>query len=84
MSLIENRIHIAAIIALIISMIIWSVSGIAIKQALIVLPPFTMIVMRFVPSVLLMFLIGIISPSHSLSSLQRIELKDLPLFLTLS
>lgn len=81
MSLIGNRIHIAAIIALIISMIIWSVSGIAIKHALIVLPPFTMIVMRFVPSVLLMFLIGIISPSRSLSSLQRIEWKDLPLFL---
>ena len=40
-----------------------------------------MIVMRFVPSVLLMFLIGIISPSHSLSSLQRIDWKDLPLFL---
>lgn len=81
MSLIENRIQFTAVIALIISMIIWSVSGIAIKHALIVLPPFTMIVMRFIPSVLLMFVIGIMTPKHSLFSLQRMERKDLPLFL---
>ena len=81
MSLIGNRIQFTAVIALIISMIIWSVSGIAIKHALIVLPPFTMIVMRFIPSVLLMFLIGIMTPKHSLFSLQRMERKDLPLFL---
>ena len=81
MSLIGNRIQFTAVIALIISMIIWSVSGIAIKHALIVLPPFTMIVMRFIPSVLLMFVIGIMSPKHSLFSLQRMERKDLPLFL---
>ena len=30
-----------AIVALIVSMIIWSVSGIAIKHALVALPPFT-------------------------------------------
>ena len=41
-------------------MIIWSVSGIAIKHALAVLPPFTMIVLRFVPSVLLMLVIGLL------------------------
>lgn len=81
MSLIGNRIQFTAVIALIISMIIWSVSGIAIKHALIVLPPFTMIVMRFIPSVLLMFVIGIMTPKHSLFSLQRMERKDLPLFL---
>ena len=70
-----------AVIALIASMIIWSVSGIAIKHALIVLPPFTMIVMRFVPSVLLMLVIGIVRRKHSLFCLQRMELRDLPLFL---
>ena len=69
------------IIALIVSMIIWSVSGIAIKHALDVLPPFTMIVMRFVPSVLLMLIIGIICRKHSLFCLQKMDLKDLPLFL---
>ena len=69
------------IVALLVSMLIWSVSGIAIKQALTVLPPFTMIVLRFVPSVLLMFIIGIVRRKHSLFCLQKMDLKDLPLFL---
>lgn len=69
------------IIALVGAMLIWSVSGIAIKHALIALPPFTIIVLRFVPSVLLMLLIGVIRRNHSLFCLQRMELKDLPLFL---
>lgn len=62
-------------------MLIWSVSGIAIKHALVVLPPLTMIVMRFVPSVLLMLLVGVIRRKHSLFCLQKMDLKDLPLFL---
>ena len=62
-------------------MIIWSVSGIAIKHALAVLPPFTMIVMRFVPAVLLMLVIGLVRRKHSLFCLQKMDLKDLPLFL---
>ena len=69
------------IVALLVSMLSWSVSGIAIKQALTVLPPFTMIVLRFVPSVLLMFIIGLDCRKHSLFCLQKIDLKDLPLFL---
>ena len=69
------------IVALLVSMLIWSVSGIAIKHALAVLPPFTMIVLRFVPSVLLMFIIGIVRRKHSLFCLQKMDLKDLPLFL---
>lgn len=70
-----------AIVALIVSMIIWSVSGIAIKHALVALPPFTMILMRFIPSVLLMLVIGLVRRKHSLFCLQRMERKDLPLFL---
>lgn len=62
-------------------MLIWSVSGIAIKHALLVLPPLTMIVLRFVPSVLLMLVIGLVRREHSLFCLQRMALKDLPLFL---
>lgn len=81
MSLSGNRTQYVAVAALIVSMIIWSVSGIAIKHALIVLPPFTMIVMRFVPSVLLMFIIGIVRSKHSLFCLQKMEWRDLPLFL---
>ena len=69
------------IIAIIISMIIWSVSGIAIKHALDVLPPFTMIVLRFVPSVLLMLAIGLICRKSTLFGLQKMELRDLPIFL---
>lgn len=81
MSFSGNRTQYVAVVALIVSMIIWSVSGIAIKHALLVLPPFTMIVLRFVPSVLLMLVIGIVRRKHSLFCLQRMALKDLPLFL---
>ena len=81
MSLSGNRTQSVAVVALIASMIIWSVSGIAIKHALAVLPPFTMIVLRFVPSVLLMLVIGLLCRKSSLFSLQRLELRDLPLFL---
>ena len=77
----RNRTQYMAVIALVVSMLIWSVSGIAIKHALVVLPPLTMIVMRFVPSVLLMLLVGVIRRKHSLFCLQKMVLKDLPLFL---
>lgn len=77
----RNRTQYMAVIALVVSMLIWSVSGIAIKHALVVLPPLTMIVMRFVPSVLLMLLVGVIRRKHSLFCLQKMDLKDLPLFL---
>ena len=77
----ENKSQYIAVAALIASMIIWSVSGIAIKHALAVLPPFTMIILRFVPSVLLMLVIGLICRKSSLFALQKIERKDLPLFL---
>ena len=69
------------VIALLASMIIWSVSGIAIKHALAVLPPFTMIILRFVPSVLLMLIIGLICRKSTLFGLQKVAMRDLPLFL---
>lgn len=77
----RNSEEFVAITALIVSMIIWSVSGIAIKHALLVLPPFTMIVLRFVPSVLLMLVIGLLCRKSNLFALQKLERKDLPLFL---
>ena len=76
-----NRTQYLAVLALVVSMIIWSVSGIAIKHALAVLPPFTMIVMRFVPAVLLMLIIGLICRKSPLFGLQKMEWRDLPLFL---
>lgn len=81
MSFSGNRTQYLAVSALIISMIIWSVSGIAIKHALVVLPPFTMIIMRFVPSVLLMLVIGLLCRKNPLFGLQKLEWQDLPLFL---
>lgn len=69
-----------AVIALVVSMIFWSVSGIAIKQALTVLPPLTLIVMRFTPGVLLMLIIGLICRKSELFALQRVRWHDLPLF----
>ena len=77
----RDRTQYMAVIALVVSMLIWSVSGIAIKHALVVLPPLTMIVMRFVPSVLLMLLVGVVRRKHSLFCLQKMDMKDLPLFL---
>lgn len=77
----KNSEEFVAITALIVSMIIWSVSGIAIKHALAVLPPFTMIVLRFVPSVLLMLVIGLACRKSSLFALQKIDRQDWPLFL---
>lgn len=81
MSLSRNNSQYVAIIALIASMIIWSVSGIAIKHALAVLPPFTLIILRFVPSVLLMLVIGLVCRNNPLFGLQRLAWRDLPLFL---
>ena len=81
MSFSRNRTKYLAVIALIVSMIIWSVSGIAIKHALLVLPPFTMIVLRFVPSVLLMLIIGLVCRNNPLFGLQKLEWKDAPFFL---
>ena len=77
----DQRQTILPVVALIVSMLIWSVSGIAIKHALMVLPPFTMIVLRFVPSVLLMLCIGLIWRNNPLFGLQKLQLRDLPLFL---
>ena len=81
MSISRNREEFVAVTALIVSMIIWSVSGIAIKHALLVLPPLTMIVLRFIPSVLLMFVIGLACRKSTLFGLQKIDRKDWPLLL---
>ena len=67
-------------LAVVIAMLCWSVSGIAIKQALLVLPPFTMIVMRFTLAVLLMLLIGLFFHKNKMLRLQVLSRKDIPLF----
>lgn len=73
--------HLLPYMAVIIAMLCWSVSGIAIKQALIVLPPFTMIVMRFTLAILLMLVVGLCFQKNKMLRLQLIVRKDVPLFL---
>ena len=77
----KNRTQYIATTALVVSMIFWSISGIAIKQALTVLPPLTLIILRFTPSVLLMLLVGLIWRKSELFGLQRVAWRDLPLFI---
>lgn len=68
-------------VAVCIAMLCWSVSGIAIKNALLVLPPFTMIVMRFSLAILVMLLIGILCRRSAILKLQLLRKNDIPLFL---
>ena len=62
-------------------MLIWAGSGIAVKEALVVFTPLTLIVLRFTLAVILMLAIGLIFRQNNILGLQRIDRKDLPLFL---
>ena len=68
-------------VAVCIAMLCWSLSGIAIKNALVVLPPFTMIVMRFSLAIVVMLLVGVLFRRNATLRLQLLKKKDLPLFL---
>jgi drug/metabolite transporter (DMT)-like permease len=68
-------------IAIVCAMLIWAGAGIAVKQALLVFSPLTLIVLRFSLAVLFMLLIGLIFRGNEVVGLQRIERKHLPLFL---
>ena len=62
-------------------MLIWAGSGIAVKEALVVFTPLTLIVLRFTLAVILMLAIGLIFRQNNILGLQRMNRKDLPLFL---
>ena len=62
-------------------MLIWAGAGIAVKEALVVFTPLTLIVLRFSIAVLLMLCIGLIFRKNEVLGLQRVEKKDIPLFL---
>lgn len=68
-------------IAVLLSMLIWSASGIAVKEALVALSPMTMIVIRFTLAVLLMLVIGLCARKSEMFRLQKVDKKDLPLFI---
>lgn len=68
-------------IAVLLSMLIWSASGIAVKEALVALSPMTMIVIRFTLAVLLMLVVGLCTRKSEMFRLQKVDKKDLPLFI---
>ena len=62
-------------------MLIWAGAGIAVKEALVVFTPLTLIVLRFTIAIILMLSIGLIFRQNEIVGLQRIDKKDIPLFL---
>ena len=62
-------------------MLIWAGAGIAVKQALLLVSPLTLIVLRFSLAVILMLIIGLIFRNNPIIGLQRLDPKHLPLFL---
>ena len=68
-------------IAIICAMLIWAGAGIAVKEALLVFNPLTLIVLRFTIAVMLMLSVGWIFRGNEVVGLQRVEKKDIPLFL---
>lgn len=80
-------------IAVILAMLIWAGSGIAVQHSLLYVRPFTLMVIRFSIAILLMLCVGLMvnryrkskaevdSEHASLLSLQLIARKDLPMFL---
>lgn len=63
------------------AMLIWAGAGIAVKAALVVFTPLTLIILRFTLAVILMLVIGLLFQANKIVGLQRIEKKDIPLFL---
>jgi drug/metabolite transporter (DMT)-like permease len=63
------------------AMLIWAGAGIAVKEALIVFSPLTLIVLRFTLAVLLMLLVGLMFRRNDILGLQLVAKRDIPLFL---
>lgn len=68
-------------IAIVCAMLIWAGAGIAVKEALVVFSPLTLIVLRFTLAVLLMLGVGLVFCGNDIVGLQKVEKKDIPLFL---
>ena len=62
-------------------MLIWAGAGIAVKEALLLFEPLTLIVLRFTIAVILMLCVGLIFRGNEIIGLQQLEKKDFPLFL---
>lgn len=68
-------------LSVITAMLIWAGAGIAVKEALVFFSPLTLIVLRFTLAVLLMLCIGLVFRKNEVVGLQKVDRKDLPLFL---
>ena len=62
------------------AMLCWAGAGIAVKEALVVFSPLTLIVLRFTLAILLMLLVGVLFRRNEVLGLQRVEKRDIPLF----
>lgn len=62
-------------------MLIWAGAGIAVKEALLVFPPLTLIVVRFTIAVLLMLALGLVFRKNEILGLQLADKQDIPLFI---
>ena len=62
------------------AMFCWAGAGIAVKEALVVFSPLTLIVLRFTIAIVLMLLVGLLFRGHEVLGLQRVEKRDIPLF----
>lgn len=67
--------------AITLAMLCWAGAGIAVKEALVVFTPLTLIVLRFSIAVLLMMFIGLVFRKSEVLGLQRPDKKDIPLFM---
>lgn len=61
-------------------MLCWAGAGIAVKEALVVFSPLTLIVLRFSLAIVLMLLVGLLFRGHEVLGLQRVDKRDIPLF----
>ncbi len=68
-------------IAVIMAMLIWAASGIAVNEALEAFNHLTLIVFRFSIAVIIMLFIGVIFRKNSVLKLEKLDKKDIPIFL---
>ena len=61
-------------------MLCWAGAGIAVKEALVAFSPLTLIVLRFTLAIVLMLLVGVLFRRNEVLGLQRVEKRDIPLF----
>ena len=67
-------------LSVVFAMLCWAGAGIAVKEALVVFSPLTLIVLRFTIAIVLMMLVGLLFRGHEVLGLQRVKKQDIPLF----